>query len=243
MNPTRPQARDQGGEGVSRPDPSVTRPAGVLAWARKLGLGLVLAPLVAASGCASSKPPAVDFAAAPEDYRAEDYPAVYDRWTRHEKVTANLESAIEVWATYKSSDYREAFVARYAEAYALGDAERERLLQAQREAAANEYEFMVTAQSANYRWNDLERKNSPWRVTLVDGAGREISPEELRIEKLPDLFEREFFPVKTPFTKTYVVRFLRSAGKDEGFAGERSGRIVLRVAGPLGRADLIWSAR
>lgn len=243
MNPTRRQVRDPRGEGVSRPDPSVARLAGVLGGARNLALGLALASVVPAAGCASSKPPAVDFAAAPEDYRAEDYPVVYERWTRHDKVTANLESAIEVWATYKSRDYREAFVARYAEAYAMGDADRERLLQAQREAAAGEYEFMVTAQSANYRWNDLERKNSPWRVTLVDGAGREISPEELRVEKLPDLFEREFFPVKTPFTRTYVVRFLRSAGKDEGFAGERSGRIVLRFAGPLGRTDLIWSAR
>jgi hypothetical protein len=193
--------------------------------------------------CGTAKPPVVDFSLAPEDYRSEDYPIVYERWTRHEKVTANLESALEVWATYKSRDYREAFVAHYGEAYSMGDAERERLRQSQHEAAATTYEFMVTAQSANYKWNDLEKKNSPWRVALVDGAGREITPDEFRVEKLPDLFEREFYPVKTPFTKTYVARFLRSAGKDEGFAGERSGRIVLRFAGPLGRADLIWSAR
>jgi hypothetical protein len=199
--------------------------------------------LLGLMGCGTSKPPVVDFSLAPEDYRSEDYPVVYERWTRHEKVTSNLESALEVWATYKSRDYREAFVAHYAQAYSLGDTERERLRQSQHEAAANGYEFVVTAQSANYKWNDLEKKNSPWRVTLLDGAGREVSAEEFRVEKLPDLFEREFYPVKTPFTKTYVARFLRSAGKDEGFGGERSGRIVLRFAGPLGRADLVWSAR
>jgi hypothetical protein len=199
--------------------------------------------LLGALSCGTAKPATVDFSLSPEDYRSQDYPLVYERWTRHEKVTRNLESALEVWGTYKSRDYREAFVAHYAEAYSLGDAERERLRQTQLEAESTSYEFVVTAQSANYRWNDLEKKNSPWRVSLLDGAQREIAAEELRVEKFPDLFEREFYPVKTPFTKTYVVRFSRTAGKEEGFAGDRSGRIILRFAGPLGRADLVWSAR
>lgn len=209
-------------------------------WFVRVTLFTALASVVS---CGTSKPATVDFSLSPEHYRSEDYPAVYERWTRHEKVTRNLESALEVWATYKSRDYREAFVAHYAEAYALNDAERERLRQTQLEAASTTYEFVVTAQSANYRWNDLEKKNSPWRVSLLDGAQREIAVDEMRVEKFPDLFEREFYPVKTPFTKTYVVRFSRTAGKEEGFAGDRSGRIVLRFAGPLGRADLVWSAR
>ena len=196
-----------------------------------------------ACGCAASKPPVVDFSGAPRDYRSEDYPDVYERWTRHERVVHEVESALEIWATYKSLDYREAFVAHYADAYSLGDADRARLRQSQREAAGAGYEFLITAQSANYRWNDLEKKSSPWRVTLLDGLGREMAPEELKIEKLPDIFEREFFPVKTPFTKTYLVRFARAGANDENFVGERSGRIILRIAGPKGRADLIWVGR
>jgi hypothetical protein len=196
-----------------------------------------------AFGCATSKPPVVDFSMVPRDYKSENYPEVYERWTRHEKVVHELESALEIWATYKSQDYREAFVAHYAEAYSLGDADRTRLRQSQREAAVSGYEFLVTAQSANYRWNDLEKKSSPWRVTLLDGMGRELAVEELKIEKLPDIFEREYFPVKTPFTRTYLVRFPRTGTKEEDFAGDRSGRVILRIAGPMGRADLVWSAR
>jgi hypothetical protein len=195
-----------------------------------------------ALGCGTSKPPVVDFSSAPRSYRAEDYPIVYQRWTRHEKVTHELEAVLEVWATFKSRDYREAFVAHYASAYSLSQADSERLRQSQSEAAATGYEFLITAQSANYRWNDLEKKSSPWKVTLVDGAGRELAPEEFKVEKLPDMFEREFFPVKTPFTKTYAARFPRSGVKEDEFAGERSGRIILRFAGPLGRADLDWSS-
>ena len=217
------------------PDPVSGRRA-VVSIALQIAFGCAFA-------CAASKPPLVDFSGAPRDYRSKDYPEVYERWTRHEKVIHEVESALEIWATYKSQDYREAFVAHYAEAYSLGETDRARLRQSQREAAGSVYEFLITAQSANYRWNDLEKKSSPWRVTLLDGLGREMAPEELKFEKLPDIFEREFFPVKTPFTRTYLVRFARTAAKEDDFAGERSGRIILRIAGPMGRADLIWAGR
>ena len=134
-------------------------------------------------------------------------------------------------------------MAHYAGAYSLGDPDRERLRHAQREAAAADYEFQVTAQSANYRWNDLEKKNSPWRVSLLDGLGRELAPEAIKVEKLPDMFEREFFPAKTPFTKTYLLRFARPGTRDEEFSPERSGLITLRIAGPVGHADLTWIGR
>lgn len=194
-----------------------------------------------AVGCGAAPPPVVDFSSVPRTYGSSDYPTVYERWTRHQKVVWDTEAALEVWATYKSLDYREAFVAHYAEAYSLNAVDRDHLLQSQRDLAAASYEFLVTAQSANYRWNDLERKNSAWRVTLVDGLEHEIAPDEFKVVKLPDMFERAFFPVKTPFTKTYSVRFSRSVGKDDEFAGDRTGVVDLRIAGPLGHADLKWS--
>ena len=102
---------------------------------------LVAATLLSGAACGTSKPPAVDFSSVPREYRSEDYPEVYERWTRHDKVTHDIESALEIWATYKSFDFREAFVAHYAEAYSLGDADRERLRQAQSEAARGPMNF------------------------------------------------------------------------------------------------------
>lgn len=201
-------------------------------------LGLVFASLLW-SACAT-KPIIVDFTPPAHAYRGEDYGDVYERWTRHDKVVKNVETVLEIWATYKSADFREGFVARYAELYSVADAEREKLRRSQGELAATGYEFFITTQSANYRWNDLEKKNSAWRVTLVDGAGHEISPDALKVEKLPDLFEQEFYPAKTPFTKTYSVRFARPAARDDEFVGERSGVLILRFASPFGSADLVW---
>ena len=64
----------------------------------------------------------------------------------------------------------------------------------------------VVAQSANYKWNDLEKKSSPWRVLLVDRTGHELTAERITVERLPDLFERAFYPAKTPFSKTAVTK-------------------------------------
>ena len=76
---------------------------------------------------------------------------------------------------------------------------------------------------------------------MLDALGHELPSERVRIEKLPDAYEREFFPAKTPFTKTYSVRFIMP-GPGVDFAGTRSGSLTLRFASPIGRVDLIWKS-
>ncbi|HVZ72555.1 MAG TPA: hypothetical protein VHJ20_09280 [Polyangia bacterium] len=205
------------------------------------GVVILAAVVVAAAGCANRKDIVVDFSETPRDYVTKDYERVYERWTRHEAVLRDVDVALEAWATFKSWDFREAYVEHYADVYSLSDADRKTLREAQRDAFHAAYEFHVTAQSADYRWNDLERESSPWRVTLVDALGHELSPEYVRVEKLPDVYEHEFFPSKTPFSKTYAIRF--PAGADHGdFVGLSSGSIVLRIASPAGRLELRWHA-
>jgi len=198
---------------------------------------VVVAAVVA---CQSDKAGRVDFSETPRDYVAKDYGDVYERWTRHDFAMHDIEKALEVWATYKSWDFREAYIERYASIYSLSDGDRSTLRNAQREAFHRAYEFHVTAQSANYKWNDLEKSSSPWRVTLLDALGHELAPEAatIKVEKLPDAYEREFFPAKNPFSKTYSIRFVAPANTD--FAGVASGSIVLRIASPLGRIELAW---
>ena len=206
-----------------------------------LGACALVTGALGLGGCWGSAPVIVDFSTPRRDYPSSEYQDVYQRWTRHEKIMFGVEAALEVWATYKSQEFRQAFVAHYADTYKLREEARSTLARAQGDAAAVAYEFVVTAQSANYKWNDLEKKSSPWRVLLVDGAGHELSAEQITVERLPDLFEREFYPAKTPFSKTYAIRFTRGAGREDGFTGERSGELILRFAGPLASGDLRWS--
>jgi hypothetical protein len=204
---------------------------------RSRGRSLLLAALLL--GCATQKQVRVDFSETPRDYLPDDYHAIYQRWTRHDYAEHDVDKALEVWATFKSWDFREAYIERYAAIYSLSDADRTTLRQAQRESYHQAYEFHVTAQSADYTWNDLDKSSSAWRVSLVDALGHELQSERVRVEKLPDAYEREFFPDKTPFSKSYSIRFVMPADASE-FSGIKSGSITLRIASPIGRVDLFW---
>jgi hypothetical protein len=197
--------------------------------------------VVLATGCAG-KPVRVDFSETPKDYLARDYGEVYERWTRHHSALHNTDVALEAWATFKSWDFRQAYIERYASIYGLSQTDRATLRQAQLEGSRNTYEFLVTALSTEYRWNDLERASSAWRITLIDALGHELPPTEVKVEKFPDAFEREFFPAKNQFnrafTKTYAIRF--SVAEAAEFAGVKSGAITLRLASPIGRLELVW---
>jgi hypothetical protein len=211
-------------------------------WAPSWLTALVLVLAAVGAGCAIQKQVRVDFSETPRDYRPDDYEGVYQRWTRHDFAEVqHIDKALEVWATFKSWDFREAYIEKYAAIYSLSDAKRNELRQAQREASRQAFEFHVTAQSANWDWNDLEKASSPWRVTLLDALGRELPSERVRIEKLPDAYEREFFPAKTPFSKTYSVRFI-TPGPGVDFSGVKSGTVTLRFASPIGRIDLVWKS-
>lgn len=211
----------------------------------RAGPSTALALLLAAvAGCSEPKAKQVDFSETPRDYRSKDYESVYEAWTRHNVVRHDyVDDALEAWVTLKSWDFREAYIEHYAAIYGLSDADRSALRDAQLESYRSAYEFHIAAQSNNYKWNDLEKKSSAWRVTLVDGVGHELTPEYVRLERLPDAYEIEFFPAKNPFTRSYAVRFPRSAPSsagDSAFLGTRTGSLTLRIASPLGRVDFVW---
>jgi hypothetical protein len=205
------------------------------------GLRWLLALVSIAAACTVQKQVRVDFSETPRDYLPRDYEGVYHRWTRHDYAQHQVvDKSLEVWATYKSWDFREAYIAHYAAVYSLSDSDRNKLRAAQHDAYRAAYEFHVTAQSAKWEWNDLEKTSSPWRVTLIDGLGHELPAEKVRVEKLPDAYEREFFPSKTPFTKTYSIRFPAPPGSD--FSGVASGLLTLRFESPIGHVELRWQS-
>jgi len=203
---------------------------------------VALALGAALSACASSRMPVVDFSENTKSYRSADYATVYEAWTRHAKHIEDVGTVLEIWATLKSWDFRQAWVAKYSKVYDLVDGDRDSLAKSELEEARAVYEFHLVSQSTNDSWNDLSSKRSPWRLTLLDGTGAELAPTSIKVEKYPDAYESVFFPARTPFSKTYTVRFVRPEG-GEAFVGPRSGGLILRVASPVGKVEVIWEAR
>lgn len=211
----------------------------MIGGARWFALGLC----VSALGCAFGRVQTADFSDTTKNYRGDDYPATFEAWTRHAKLVQDVGTVMEIWATFKSWDFRQAYVAKYAKAYDLADGERDELAKAQQEAAHAVYEIHLVAQSTTEKWNDLERSRSPWRTTLIDGTGAELAPTSIRVEKLPEVYEMEFFPTRTPFSRTYTLRFVRTEGAGEAFVGSPSGRMILRLASPMGKVEVSWDAK
>lgn len=194
-----------------------------------------------AAGCATARPVAVDFSEASKSYRHDDYSDVFASWTRHVKLVEDMGTALEIWATFKSWDFRQAYVAKYAKAYDLSDADRQQLAKSQLETAHAVYEIHLVAQSTADRWTDFDRRTSAWRIALVDGTGAELSPTLVKAEKLPEIYEMVFFPTRTLFSRTYTIRF--SKPDDGTFVGPQSGRMVLRIASPIGKVEAVWDAK
>jgi hypothetical protein len=208
------------------------------------GLFRALALVIVLGGCATTEPRYVDFSETNRNFRSEDYEPVFTRWSRHAKAVVIYQgTVIETWAVYKSWEFRQAYVERYAKVYNLSETEKAALLNGQREAAQRTYEFHVAVQTTNYKWNDLDKASTPWRVSLVDGAGAELAPRPIEQLKLPELYETQFFPNRTEFSQTYVIRFTRAEAEASGFGGPGTGRITLRIASPLAKNELVWETK
>lgn len=205
----------------------------------RLGFAIGLAAWI---GCASSRPQVVDYSESARAFREADYPATREAWTRTGKLVQDIGTVLEGWATLKGPEFRQAYVAKYAAVYALSDSEREGLTKAQILAAQSTYEIHLIAQSTSDRWNDLERRTSPWRVSLVDGTGAELGPTSIKVEKFPELYERNFFPDRTPFSRSYTLKFARPEGSD-AFVGPSSGRLILRISSPQGHVEFVWETK
>jgi hypothetical protein len=202
---------------------------------------LGLACTAALVGCAEVTPKPVDFSDATRTYRPADYPSVYEGWTRHAKLVGDVGTVIEAWATYKSWDFRQAYVAYYASVYQ--DSDRAALMHSQLDASRASHEFHIAVQTTTDKWNDLERKSTPWRVTLLDATGAELGPTSIQVVKLPELYESQFFPSRTEFTRSYDISFAPPSNGGQPFAGPASGRLILRFASPAGRIELVWGGK
>ena len=183
----------------------------------------------------------MDFSEETRAYRPTDYDNVRERWTRHARLVRDIGTVLEFWATYKSWDFRQAYVESYGDAYGLREPDRRTLRQSQLEAARSAYEFHVVAQSTEHTWNDLDEGDSVWKISLADAAGREVVPTSVVVEKLPEQYEMRFFPTRTDFSRNYTMKFARTgADADTRFTGPSSGRLSLRIAGPLGKLEASW---
>lgn len=202
-------------------------------------LSLALALAAAAPAACGGAEPQVRLV---EDWPAaapRDYAAVTERWTRRVKMRGAYQEALELAATFKSSEWRAARAEKDADARGLeGEARKQRIEQARAEAAGP-YEFHLMLVTWDRRESDLDRgAKSVWRVRLLDEQGFEIEPLEIVRDKRPTHIIREEFPAFGDFATAYVARFPRT----KPLLGPDVRQLRLRLSSSRGGVSLIWRA-
>ena len=177
--------------------------------------------------------------------RAGDYEEVTERWTRHGRDHAAgddrvTEQIIDVYATFKSPEWRAAHLRFLERRHQLPAAE----LAARREKAqadaADAYEVHLLVATYDPRSNDLHKgERSTWRVALVDGAGNEIVAEEIRRDRRRRSEIAAEFPHLGDFHEPYVARFPRTID----LLRPEAERFSLKVTSAQGGVVLTWAER
>lgn len=200
-----------------------------------LGLVLASASLV---GCGH---PQVSLAERPPSYTPRDYQDVLARWTRSDRIIAfaELDARLTVSATWKSPDFRAAYVARYARDYRLDAVETKKLLDDEIEEATRGHEFYVALSGENRRAIDLTKPSSEWIVRLVDDRGNETAPESIVAIPKPGPDLRTYFPYTTVWRQAFRVTFPVTTSKGPTIAADAT-KVSLHFAGARGDQALVW---
>ncbi len=190
---------------------------------------------------AACKPLPVNLSQAQQSFGSRDYERIFERWTRDAQAynLDTLENALTVSATYRSWEFRQAWVQRYADDYRLTPEKVEALVEEQRVAHDSSHEFIVTATANKPKWADFTRKDTPWTIALVNDVGGEVAPMD--IEKLdpgPEMLA--YYTTITIYRNTFLFNFPRSGPGGQDVLDPSIGSFSLLFTGALGRAELTW---
>ncbi|MEK6531831.1 MAG: hypothetical protein AABZ23_04985 [Deltaproteobacteria bacterium] len=164
---------------------------------------------------------------------------LYD-WTRSIKVFQDFSTRLYLSATYKTMDFRASYVERYSAAYQADEEARLKLLEKEEEEALKFDDFFVVVYTPEKQWNDLDKKDSIWRLFLEDASGVKSGPAFITRLSRASPLEREFYPHLDEWSVAYEVRFLKQPRAEDGDEPRAIGPVRLKVTGVLGKGELVW---
>ncbi len=191
-------------------------------------LAVVLLGALAGGGCALRQ-------RTPEPGPDEgEWAALRNDATRRKLLYDGVTHRATATATHLTLAVREARARRLAIWKSWTDAELERRLATERAAAASGEEFLVAFYTAQWQNNDLDSRDTIWRVSVRAGDNELVASE---IHAVPiDAQLTNLFPWIGPFDTVYSVRFPRLAN-----GPLPDGDFVFELASAIGKVDLDWS--
>lgn len=168
--------------------------------------------------------------------RPEDYEDVLERWTRKAEIYDVIQPIAYIRATLHSPEMRKAFLQRFPDVYGPGSEEARRLTLAD-PSAETKWAFFLSASTVKQSYNDFQRPDSIWRVTLRADDGPVVDAQVRAIPLNANL--RVFYPYLTPFASGYGLEFPLTVD-GEPLIGPETRRLVLRLSSAIGETELVW---
>ena len=191
-------------------------------------------------GC-SLKPPRVGEPppALPDSGAERAYQEVLGRYTSHCELYATLDTRMLAAATWQAPAFREARLQRMALFQAWSKELLAKSLADESAEAASFLDFFFGAHLNESRYDDFDRKNSIWRISLVTPAG-ELAPASVERIGRSNLNLRALYPYMDDFWVAYRIRFSRLSASGAPVVPVDASSMVLRVASVLGKADFTF---
>ncbi len=231
-----------------RRDFSMTRWGRGRGRGRPMGAALVLA--VAVSVVCSSAPAArrrSRCASTSPRRRATTSPRTTSGSTSAGRATSfaedDVDKALEVWATFKSWDFREAYIEKLRRrSTASRTPSGRRCARPSRRPTARRTSSTSRRRARTTSGTISRRRARPGESTLLDALGHELPSEWVQDrEAARRLRARRSFPRRRRSRRRTAIRFV-VPGPGVDFAGTKSGALTLRFASPIGRVELVWKS-
>lgn len=162
-----------------------------------------------------------------------------NRWTRKATIYSQLETKLQISATFKNDDFNKAYRDEYARIYYLTEAERKRMEDMQSGFSRDFREVYFYAAMSQKDSNDFEKPNSIWTIFLREGDGTLVKPLEVRkIDKITPIMEGFYPYINKYYGLFYSLKFpIATAGNADA---KQSQQIKLVFSSVLGETELVW---
>jgi hypothetical protein len=203
---------------------------------------IVLAAILALGGCARQFRPTL---LPTETIGPRDYGSILDLWTRQDEAFALFEHKITVKATMITPMLRKAYGARFPEVYGYGGIVTRTEMKDAGTGTEDTLNFFVAIYTPEFRWNDLNKPDSIWHVSLQrigdQGDATELAVDARTIEKVKlDENLLTIYPYLDRFDSGYIVRFPLATLDGRTVIKDGKNRLRLRVASSFAAASLQW---
>lgn len=192
---------------------------------------LALSLLVLLCACAGGRVPRIgDPPPTARDDGAEvAYQEVLSRVSDRKAIYQGLDTVLFITSTWQSDEFVNERVSRQVAFRGLGKLEHDTILKTERERLKNDTVFFFGIHANDPKYDDFDRSNSIWSLSLMTSEGQ-LRPVEIRRVGRATADMRSLYPYMDTFWVGYEVRFINAQPP-----------FKLKVASSLGEADLEFS--